>query len=1383
MNDEYERLFHLYNRDFTKKGQFVDKSKRSKNIKEAMFKKFGAHKTLKFAVNKLEEGRRLGPQGNYGGFKPLTRNEIGANSLGVLDDSSPILKYNYGLNKLVNQYDSFIKMGIDPNKPGMLKLQDKIKNFPRKKQHHFDKWDKFSGKDVNLRDPLIMNQIGGEYEEQELTDFEIAKLRKGGYVVEELPMAQTGEEIEPNMVHRDANWAAKVRAGLPIEFANYNDDQIRELYENQNIVGAEPYKDEMIASFQLPELEILPGRQHELPYYRDLPEHTKQIIRESNIPTPPEVIAEYGYDPWSSKHNPMLRSALQTASDGPFNLYDRLAIPAMIMEGVHQADQIYRVPQALAVEANEWYDGDPYDFSNVNPFTESNKSNMRRPSNIMEGGKQLDEYGQEELSWSGLGADVLIDPFIIAGANKLATRGVKGLTKKLKSQIGKKGYTNASKNAKFFYDFERNVGDVYNKGPEATWYYDVATTADDVAYTPRRLKASNTNTFTPDPTKFYRGIGKAGYDDVLTKGMFRPAQSHEAMPGIAKHAGVHYGAGETGFETASNYDSDYIVELSRDSFMKSPTTTGYLGDNAVVATGEHVPLNKGRILKKDEAGNYVEITKEQLEKEQLAKIPKAKSATSQSFLDAFLRGDDINASKNINDVNNMANSSFAELTSLDDVLNLPEDHFLFKNGPGKQWQEQIFNKLGEKEYLERLNRRLVEGKKDLMNYPDSGIPSTDFPQIQEGKQWAIDFINSSEWAQRIKDAHPGLSESEILNIRKGALLRMPNISQTSIRSAESAGSPHGGQFGIKTDGITQKPYVAFRHDPLTEDHPLALKSLSGHEFGHSQSSGNKIRGENWHKALEDSGDMMTPSDMMSESFPGSFETYTGLSEEQRARSIPSYMFAKESGLLENGKFTENTYNTMKKMQDADFSSVPSDFSSISTHYNKESAINYINKVYSETPTVSRSKAPKRTDPAYKGEGIYDFYDDLRVYQENKVGRKKPSYEDIDLDDLDAAYNNATDYRNTYNELKRQKAIEIEDFMVDYIRAERPRMLANNKKVTKKLDEYIKRLDTKEGTERIRNQILEAPEGTPIHQMLEEQVSRMDPTLTGIEESNALNNIVDNMVNYYKGEVKKIEAMGHTSTEYIRNAEDSDTRAWASRSKDGEVMEMYVGEGRLESEIDQVLEHEVGHIFGLVNDKAMQISTGIDKELSGLELVMTPDEAANAVKNNKGTKLTKDILYFKGTGENNNTYQEATPYLAEVRQVLLNNDYIPDIYSPISKEMIEELYTEHSLFPKHNTTMGIRLFEIIKDTDKNMNIITKNINKLLGIPLAVLAGEAAAQGSEETNGQPNKQMFLNPRRGKGKKNYKFEEGGAYEERELTPFEITELRARGHRVDVM
>lgn len=207
----------------------------------------------------------------------------------------------------------------------------------------------------------------------------------------------------------------------------------------------------------------------------------------------------------------------------------------------------------------------------------------------------------------------------------------------------------------------------------------------------------NTNVFTPDPTKFYRGIGKEGYDDALTTGMFRQAQSHEAMPGISKHRGVHYGAGKEGFETASSYDSDYIVELSKDSFLETPTTAGYLG-KPVVATGEHVPLNKGRILKKDKNGNYKEITKEQLEKDQLSKIPKTtKGPLSQSVLDAFLKGE--------NKISKSLKAS-TKRTTLDPMV---QDPMVQKEIPSKS----VFR--GNNEYNKNViadNKELAELRQD-----------------------------------------------------------------------------------------------------------------------------------------------------------------------------------------------------------------------------------------------------------------------------------------------------------------------------------------------------------------------------------------------------------------------------------------------------------------------------------------------------------------------------------------------------------------------------------------------------------------------------------------------------------------------------------------------
>ena len=164
--------------------------------------------------------------------------------------------------------------------------------------------------------------------EIELNDDAVAYYRSQGYLVEyvdggNIPPEQEAyqkkmKEGEPNMVHRNANWAAKIRSGLPVEYANYNDEQIRELYDKQNIVGAERYGDEMIPSYNFEkDVEIYSsGVEKKYPYWNQLPEHTKKTILDANKPTPPEIIAEYGYDPWSAKNNPMLRSALSTAEHG-----------------------------------------------------------------------------------------------------------------------------------------------------------------------------------------------------------------------------------------------------------------------------------------------------------------------------------------------------------------------------------------------------------------------------------------------------------------------------------------------------------------------------------------------------------------------------------------------------------------------------------------------------------------------------------------------------------------------------------------------------------------------------------------------------------------------------------------------------------------------------------------------------------------------------------------------------------------------------------------------------------------------------------------------------------------------------------------------------------
>lgn len=289
------------------------------------------------------------------------------------------------------------------------------------------------------------------------------------------------------------------------------------------------------------------------------------------------------------------------------------------------------------------------------------------------------------------------------------------------------------------------------------------------------------------------------------------------------------------------------------------------------------------------------------------------------------------------------NWTVPKIKSVEEIDKLDDLHPVFKTFDKDTWKE-IAQKKGNDYFLDRFNKKLVDVTNDLNSYENLVINISDYPKIIEGKKWSEDFIKSPEWKQRVKNANPDLTEEQINNLQKSTLLSMPSNMKTFIKNQASKNSFHGGQFTY--DDLIHGRNVAFRYFTPEEvlDHPLHFKSLASHEFGHSQSSMRKLPNDkSWHQPLEESGDMMKTNDI----YKG--HKYVELSEEKRARSIPSYMFAKENNLLENGEFTEKTYDILKNMAEKDWKSVPNDFNSILQWYDKKSAINYLNKFYATIP--------------------------------------------------------------------------------------------------------------------------------------------------------------------------------------------------------------------------------------------------------------------------------------------------------------------------------------------------------------------------------------------------------------------------------------------------
>lgn len=289
------------------------------------------------------------------------------------------------------------------------------------------------------------------------------------------------------------------------------------------------------------------------------------------------------------------------------------------------------------------------------------------------------------------------------------------------------------------------------------------------------------------------------------------------------------------------------------------------------------------------------------------------------------------------------NWTVPKIKSVEEIDKLDNLHPVFKTFDKDTWKE-IAQKKGNEYFLDRFNKQLVNVTNDLNSYENLAINISDYPEIIEGKKWSEDFVKSSEWKQRVKNANPDLTEEQINNLQKSTLLSMPSNMKTFIKNQASKNSFHGGQFTY--DDLVHGRNVAFRYFTPEEvlENPLHFKSLASHEFGHSQSSMRKLPNDKtWHQPLEESGDMMKTNDI----YKG--DRYVELSEEKRARSIPSYMFAKENNLLENGEFTEKTYDILKNMAEKDWKSVPNDFNSILSWYDKKSAINYLNKFYATIP--------------------------------------------------------------------------------------------------------------------------------------------------------------------------------------------------------------------------------------------------------------------------------------------------------------------------------------------------------------------------------------------------------------------------------------------------
>jgi hypothetical protein len=148
------------------------------------------------------------------------------------------------------------------------------------------------------------------------------------------------------------------------------------------------------------------------------------------------------------------------------------------------------------------------------------------------------------------------------------------------------------------------------------------------------------------------------------------------------------------------------------------------------------------------------------------------------------------------------------------------------------------------------------------------------------------------------------------------------------------------------------------------------------------------------------------------------------------------------------------------------------------------------------------------------------------------------------------------------------------------------------------------------------------------------------------------------------------------------------------------------------------------------------TTPIDDVLSELELRRTPnDDKVIKIKNNTDAKDIdvsdyKDKLSNKQSATNyfdrGSNGNEKSAFAAEAQQYMLDKGIIKHPYENITPEKIKEAHVE-AAFDKENP---IRLFQIMKATDKNYNTVSKALNKMLTVTGAGAVGAAAVEQKRE-----------------------------------------------------
>ena len=155
------------------------------------------------------------------------------------------------------------------------------------------------------------------------------------------------------------------------------------------------------------------------------------------------------------------------------------------------------------------------------------------------------------------------------------------------------------------------------------------------------------------------------------------------------------------------------------------------------------------------------------------------------------------------------------------------------------------------------------------------------------------------------------------------------------------------------------------------------------------------------------------------------------------------------------------------------------------------------------------------------------------------------------------------------------------------------------------------------------------------------------------------------------------------------------------------------------------------------------TTAIDDILSNVELRKTPEKVNwSAMFEERGAPDPSKLFDYLSNKQNATNYfdsgsggQEKSAFLAEIQQYMLDNGYLNHAYENVTPDKIKDVFS-NAVFDEENKGKYLRLFQIMKPTDNNFQLLSEGLNKMLTAPTVIGAGAAAATLANEPEQKKN-----------------------------------------------